>query len=224
MISHKKPNSFYILKYTADLASFTHPGHWALSPRWPLASSFCGVRLGFGRPGRRRARPRRYFPRPASPRPQATSSSSPPPAQLSQTPAEGQQCIPNGFSMISVQYTHSIGNKACLHQFQHNYIMDQNNKQQQRLNFWSMLGLPQHCCSKRCCSSLAHLLHGQWRRSEGRSPYGAAASRWPSVCHRRRAQTYSCGQPEHTVSTSWLKKVIYLLVKLSRATTLKIQI
>lgn len=68
-----------------------------------------------------------------------------------------------------------------------------------------MLRLPQRCCSKPCCSSLEHLLRGQWRRSEGRSPYGAAASRWPSVCPRRRAQTCSCSQPEHTVSTDKLK-------------------
>lgn len=45
--------------------------------------------------------------------------------------------------------------------------------------------IPQHCCSRQCYSSPGHLLLLLWRRSEGRSPYGRAASHLPLASHHR---------------------------------------
>lgn len=45
--------------------------------------------------------------------------------------------------------------------------------------------LPQHCCSKQCCSYPARPLLWLWRRSVGRSPYETAASHLPSTSHHK---------------------------------------
>lgn len=52
--------------------------------------------------------------------------------------------------------------------------------------------IPQRCCSRQCCSSLAHLLLWLWRRSEGRSPYGRAASHLPLTFHHKIILMCSC--------------------------------
>lgn len=68
------------------VTAFSHLGHWAPFPRWPHAFSSFGARHECGTPDQRTGTPLRCCPRPACPRPLATSCAAPPPAPQSQTP------------------------------------------------------------------------------------------------------------------------------------------
>lgn len=63
--------------------------------------------------------------------------------------------------------------------------------------------IPQHCCSRQCCFSLAHLLLWLWRRSEGRSPYGRAASHLPSTFHHKIILMCSCRKEKKRGTQGW---------------------
>lgn len=77
--------------------------------------------------------------------------------------------------------------------------------------------IPLHCCNRQCCSSPGHLLLWLWRRSEGRSPCGRAASHLPSTSHHKIIQTCNCRKKrskKRVILVCWCKAIYWSLIRI----------